>query len=74
MTLTSYSTLQIISVWFIFSLMMCLAISWAGAKWATWSDEQHFRSLKKKADLMAEIDARNSACPDEHGQFRTFFR
>ena len=72
--LTSYSTVQVISIWFILSLLLCLAICWAGAKWAAWSDYQHYRTLKKKADLMAEIDARNSTCPDDQGHFRTFFR
>lgn len=72
--LTSYTALQIIGVWFILSLLFCLLICWAGAKWAAWCDQAHFRTMKKKADLIAEIDARNCATPDDRGQIRTFFR
>ena len=73
-TLTSYAPFQIIGIWFLLSLLLCLAICWAGAKLARYSDRQHFREMKKKADLVAEIDARNCASPDARGQVRAFFR
>ena len=74
MNITTYAPFQIIGIWFLLSLLLCLAICWAGAKWAAWSDHAHFRRMKKEADLRAEIDARNCASPDERGQVRTFFR